>query len=109
MAKKRTSAHCFEPGRSGNPKGRPKGSRNKLSEAFLAALYEDWEQHGVDVIETVRREKPDVYLKVIASILPKELNVSHNVIGDLSDEELETAIDGLKAGISQHSPTKVRH
>jgi hypothetical protein len=28
----------FLPGQSGNPRGRPKGSRHKLSEAFLADL-----------------------------------------------------------------------
>jgi hypothetical protein len=76
--------HQFKPG---NP-GRPKGSRNKLGEAFLEAMHNDFQQHGVEVIQKVRIEKPDQYLKVIASILPKELNVNVNEMDALSDDEL---------------------
>ena len=35
----------FKPGQSGNPRGRPKGSRHKLSERFFAELCEDWEEN----------------------------------------------------------------
>jgi hypothetical protein len=37
-----------------------------LGEAFIAALAEDFEKHGVEVIERVRIEKPEAYIKVIA-------------------------------------------
>jgi len=77
----------FEPGNNGGP-GRPKGSRNKLGEAFVADLQADWEENGVAVIEAVRSEKPDVYMKVIASILPKDLNVNVNKFDDLTDDQL---------------------
>ncbi|CAB4157790.1 hypothetical protein UFOVP679_45 [uncultured Caudovirales phage] len=76
--------HRFKPG---NP-GRPKGSRNKLGEAFLEALHDDFNTHGVAAIVQVREEKPDQYLKVIASILPKELNVNVNDTDAMSDDEL---------------------
>lgn len=68
--------------------GRPKGARNKLGEAFLSDLYANWQDHGADTIETVRTEKPDQYLKVVASILPKELNVKVSELDELTDDQL---------------------
>lgn len=67
--------HQFKPG---NP-GRPKGSRNKLGEDFIKAMQEDFHEHGVAAIETVRTERPHEYLKVIASLLPKDVNLSHDM------------------------------
>lgn len=68
--------------------GRPKGSRNKLGEQFLSDMLADWEVHGKAVIETVRAEKPDQYLKVVAGVLPKEMNLRVNDFDDLTDEQL---------------------
>lgn len=77
----------FLAGNSGNG-GRPKGARSKLGEAFLDDLYTDWQQHGKEVVEAVRIDKPDVYLKVVASILPKDLNLNVNKFEEYSDDEL---------------------
>lgn len=76
--------HRFQ---AGNP-GRPKGSRNKLGEAFLADMLADWADHGKDAIVKVRTEKPDQYLKVVAGVLPKEMNLRVNDFDDLTDEQL---------------------
>lgn len=89
----------FLPGNSGNS-GRPKGARNKLGEAFIADLYADWQTNGVATIAAVRAEKPDQYLKVVASILPKELNVRVSELDDLSDAELDRRIRTLAAALS---------
>ena len=51
----------FKPGQSGNPKGRPLGSKQKLAEDFVAALAADFEAHGIGVVQIVRQEKPDQY------------------------------------------------
>ena len=75
-------------GQSGNPAGRPKGSRNKLSEDFIAALYDDFQNHGSAAIAACRAEKPDVYVRVIASLLPKDVNLTTRNLDDLSDDQL---------------------
>ncbi len=49
--------------------GRPRGARNKLGEAFLQDLHADWEKHGKEVIERVRRDDPSAYLRVMASVV----------------------------------------
>jgi hypothetical protein len=63
----------FKPGQSGNPAGRPKGARSILGEEFLKAMLHDFKTHGVLAIEVARTKKPEQYLRVIASLLPKEL------------------------------------
>jgi hypothetical protein len=85
----------WKPGQSGNPYDRPKGSRNKLSEEFIQALAADFEEHGRAVIRQVRETKPEVYLKVVASLLPKDVNLNTNPYADLSDEQLMERLDRL--------------
>jgi hypothetical protein len=48
----------------GQPKtgGRARGVKNRLSHAFLTALAEDFEKHGIEAIKICRMEKPNEYL-----------------------------------------------
>lgn len=85
----------FQPG---NP-GRPKGSRNKLGEHFIAALHDDFQAHGVKAIEAVRTEKPHEYLKVIASILPKQLEIKDSAFDGISDEQLSAIVAAAAAAL----------
>ncbi len=65
----------FAPGNPGGP-GRPKGSRNKLSEAYLKALADDFAEHGVETIEKLRADRPDIYVGAIGKLMPKLLELS---------------------------------
>jgi len=80
----------FKPGETRNPNGRPKGSRHKLDECFVKALYEDFKEGGVDAIRACRTDKPDVYLNVIAKVLPKQVEMK-------ADDALADLAQGLSA------------
>jgi hypothetical protein len=77
----------FQTGNKGGP-GRPPGSRNRLAENFLTDFCADWAQHSVAVIAKVRREHPAVYLRTVASLIPRELPPVQDEYAHLTDEEL---------------------
>jgi Family of unknown function (DUF5681) len=89
----------WKPGQSGNPKGRPKGARNRLGTQFLEALEADFNQHGAQAIALVREKKPEVYMRVVADLLPKEasLKVGTDPLEEITDDELAFIVEQLLA------------
>lgn len=76
--------------------GRARGVKNRLSQAFMTALVEDFEQHGAEAIKICRVEKPNEYLRVIAHLMPKELEISHNTLTEIDDTELAGFIEYIR-------------
>ena len=70
--KKPPKQHQFKKGQG----GRKKGSRNKLTKNFVNILHRDFKENGQKVIEDLRRDKPDVYAKIIAGFVPKEVEAT---------------------------------
>jgi hypothetical protein len=88
----------FTAGTSGNPDGRPKGARNKLTETFLDIVAKDLAENGAEVIERVRREDPVMYLRIVGSLIPRELIAKREQEPDfdyaqLTDDEIVELIE----------------
>ena len=76
--------------------GRVKGTRNKISEAFLKDLALEWEKSGPDALKVMAKEDCSGFVKVVAALLPKELDITHNQLADMDDSELEILINELR-------------
>lgn len=79
QAAKERPAHWFKPGQSGNPAGRLPGSRQKLTNAFVQDLQESWELHGKEALRRCAVEEPAVYVRTVAMLMPKDVNLSIDV------------------------------
>ena len=64
----------FIKGKIGGP-GRPKGAKNKLQEAFWKDFASAWETHGAAALEKVALEDPAVFVRVAASVMPKDFSL----------------------------------
>jgi hypothetical protein len=65
----------FLAGNTGNG-GRPKGARSKLGEAFLEDLRDAWNEHGAQALRRCAIEEPAQFVRVVASLMPKDVNLN---------------------------------
>jgi hypothetical protein len=93
----------FLPGNSGFG-GRPRGARSKLGEAFIADLHDVWERHGIAALEATAKKKPAEFCRIIASLLPQNVNLS--VALDASD--FATKYQAALAALGNEPPRLAR-
>jgi hypothetical protein len=69
--------------------GRPRGYRHKIFEAFIADLLADYEKHGRQTLDRMRKQDPTAYIRMIASLVPKQVEKTPNPLEHFRDEELD--------------------
>jgi hypothetical protein len=65
----------FLPGNAGNG-GRKPGQRNKLGEAFIEDLRDAWNEMGAQALRQCAEQEPGTFCKIIASLLPKTIDLN---------------------------------
>jgi hypothetical protein len=92
----------FQPGNKLGP-GRPTGSRDKLTRSFLHSVAETFERKGQKALDRLAEDDPGAFIRVVASLMPKQLTVSSSPLDALSEEEaLALAYAARKAVAAAH-------
>src|SRR5262249_17684078 len=101
----------FPPGTSGNPNGRPVGSRTAFSAAFLRDLGEAWAEHGLASMHHTAKSNPEVFFATCARILPRDvqLTVQQHYSSSLDERDLRGcgAIRDSMPGAKEMEPQAV--
>jgi hypothetical protein len=72
----KTNNGQWKPGQSGNQQGRPVGSRNQFSNAFMQDLAEVWAEHGKETMQHTARTSPETFFAVCSRLLPRDVAIS---------------------------------
>jgi|SRR5215467_2290097 len=72
----------------------PPGVPARGLQAVLAA---DFAQHGADAVKALREERPHDYLKLIASLAPKDPPSANPTVEDMTDDEFIRVLNVLRS------------
>ena len=85
-----------------SPREHHKAPSDKLGEAFVAELCRSWETLGPPAIAKLADQKPDIYLKLVASFVAKDAEPTSDEFEDLKDRELAALIMAARAALKAH-------
>ena len=95
----------WPPGVSGNPNGRPVGSRSAFSAGFTRDLAEVWADKGKAAMLYTAEKQPAVFFATCARLLPNDVRVTveQQLPGNLSIEDW-TIMREIVAAVRQAIP-----
>jgi len=91
----RDSKGRFQIGHKSAGPGRPLGSRSRLSESFLEDLRNAWLEHGALALARCATEEPSQFCKIVASLMPRDVNLSVDLSAAEFAVKFRTAVELL--------------
>jgi hypothetical protein len=98
----------FQSGHGGRPKG-TRDTRARLTGQMFEDMLAHWNEpvkpdssrrKGPAALEVCFKQSPDAYLRLVASVLPKEF-IFESVTSDLNDEQIDELIAALRQRITE--------
>src|SRR6516225_10879002 len=101
---KHVNGRMWQPGQSGNPNGRPVGSRTAFSAAFCKDLAEVWSKEGREAMIKTAKTNPTVFFATCARLIGPEvkLTIEQQLPGNLSPADwnlMMQILDAVKSAI----------
>jgi hypothetical protein len=75
----------------------PIAARAALAAALLETIAADFAHHGKEAVEALRKERPHDYVKLVAALLPKDIQSEHSSIEDMSDDEFAGVLAAVRS------------
>ena len=82
--------------------GNAQRSRHALNADTIREMHAAFRRGGRKAIETVMRNQPAVFLKLLVLLVPREMKMEHSSgIKSMSDEQIERSIELIKELLAQ--------
>ncbi len=106
---KYVNGRMWQPGQSGNPNGRPVGSRTVFSQAFCRDLAEVWSEEGREAMLKTARTNPTVFFATCARLIGPEvkLTIEQSLPAGLSADDwsvMREIVEAVKLAVCRRHP-----
>ena len=66
----------WKPGQSGNPAGKPPGTRHAFSQGFIRDFALVWAEEGLEAVRKVAKKSPEAFVAIAASTCPNDVRLT---------------------------------
>ena len=66
----------WPPGQSGNPAGKPPGTRTAFSQGFIRDFALVWAEEGLEAVRKVAKKDPEAFVAIAARICPNDVRLT---------------------------------